>query len=163
MILHLGSGTHPCPGWVNVDIDADCGADLLASAYHLPFADATFDRVYLGHVLEHFRWEDQLPAALAEVRRVAAPDAQVGVVGPDIVKALDTNQPRHLLDAIIGEGDGPGSHQWIATERLTVRALMLAGFADVTVTTPGALMRPDWPNTVADVWQCALVARSPDA
>jgi predicted SAM-dependent methyltransferase len=160
--LQVGSGPHPCPGWVNVDIQTAAAPDVVASAFSLPFPAGTFDRVYLGHVLEHLRWEDQLPAALAEVRRVAQPGGVVGVVGPDIAKGIATEQPRWLLEQIIGEGDpaDPGSHQWVATERQTVRALMLAGFAAVTATTPGALMRPDWPNTVADDWQFALLAEA---
>lgn len=45
----------------------------------LPFEDAFFDRVVSVHVLEHL---PNLPAALAEIRRVVKPDGALSIVIP---------------------------------------------------------------------------------
>ena len=80
--LHLGSGGHELPGWVNVDL-VGMGSDLrwdLTS--RLPFPDGSADAVFLEHVLEHFPLEAVL-AMLAESRRVLAPGGILRAGVPD--------------------------------------------------------------------------------
>jgi predicted SAM-dependent methyltransferase len=80
--LHLGSGGHELPGWVNVDL-VGMGSDLrwdLTS--RLPFDDGSADAVFLEHVLEHFPLETVL-AMLAESRRVLAPGGILRAGVPD--------------------------------------------------------------------------------
>ena len=80
--LHLGSGGHELPGWVNVDL-VGMGSDLrwdLTS--RLPFADGSADAVFLEHVLEHFPLETVLEM-LAECRRVLAPAGILRAGVPD--------------------------------------------------------------------------------
>jgi predicted SAM-dependent methyltransferase len=80
--LHLGSGGHELPGWVNVDL-VGMGSDLrwdLTS--RLPFDDGSADAVFLEHVLEHFPLETVL-GMLAESRRVLAPGGILRAGVPD--------------------------------------------------------------------------------
>lgn len=164
MNLHLGSGTHPSeiPGWLDLDlcVNDEIKPHVAGSMFALPFPDDTFDRIYLGHVLEHLRWEDQLPDGLAEVRRVGKPGGQVMVVGPDIQKGIDTHQPDWLLTAIVSDApaSSPGGHQWVATEGLTVRALERGGFTDANPVNVADVKRPEWPNPSQAPWQCAVTA-----
>lgn len=157
MKLNVGSGPHPCPGWVNVDPYAE-HADLRASIYALPLPSESVARVYLGHVLEHLPW-DELPRALLEVGRVLRPGGQVMVVGPCLERAVATGQPTWLLEQIIARPPDPAdpgaAHLWTPTELLTVLALELGGFTATPVPV-GTVTRPAWPNTVTDPWQTAV-------
>jgi SAM-dependent methyltransferase len=89
-LLNAGCGTHYAKKWVNVDVwESDTTKpDVVAvPGEPYPFEDDTFDAVYLGHVLEHIDWRE-LPAYLADIRRVAKPGAHVLVVGPDVLKTI---------------------------------------------------------------------------
>lgn len=162
MNLHVGSGTHPSdiPGWVDLDlcVNAETRPTVAGSAFKMPFPDGTFDRIYMGHLLEHLRWEDELLEGLEEVRRVARPGAEVMTVGPAMEKAVATGQPAWLLDAIISEAPAKDSsgHQWVATEGLTVRALERGGMKNVRAVDVATIMKPQWPNVSQAPWQCAV-------
>jgi predicted SAM-dependent methyltransferase len=80
--LHLGSGGHELPGWVNVDL-VGMGSDLRWDLTRkLPFADGSADAVFLEHVLEHFPLGTVLKM-LAECRRVLAPGGILRAGVPD--------------------------------------------------------------------------------
>lgn len=172
MNLNVASGEHPTTlaGWVNVDLCWD-GVKLphvYADAFHLPFADRSFDRAYVGHFLEHL-WRDEIAAFAAELTRVMRPRGEVMIVGPDIAKAVEQHQPVEIVRAIIGDApdvplgstiDGPGAHKWIATEALTAKAMRDAGFVDVQPVDVATVTPPTWPNVSQASWQCAIAART---
>ena len=56
------------------------GGNVQADAARLPFGDSSFDAVVSNHSMEHF---SNLPAALAEVRRVLHPSGALFVAVPD--------------------------------------------------------------------------------
>jgi hypothetical protein len=161
--LNVGSGPHYCPlpGWVNLDLHHQYAPDVKATVFAIPFRDGIFSKAYMGHFLEHLEWES-IPDALAEVRRVLCSDAQVVAVGPCIERAIRTNQPDWLLREICQGIEGPGRvHKWTPTELLTRLALEQGGFVKVRPISLERTLRPRWPNTVPDPWQCALAARNP--
>lgn len=159
MRLNLASGQHPTalPGWINLDLPWG-GVDrphVYADGRRMPFPDGCFEAAYLGHFLEHLPWES-LAGALADLHRVLRPRSPVMVVGPAIERAVSQQEPQFILEAIIGEGDeGPGGHQWVATERLTLRAMCLAGLTDVSRVDVATVLPPEWPNPTTAAWQCA--------
>lgn len=167
MRLNLASGTWPTTldGWLNVEIPWDGvkidGLFVWGNALALPFADHTFDGAYCGHVLEHATYDEELPRMLAEVLRVCRHGAPVMVVGPDIDKAVATDQPEFLLRAIDTLGDGPGGHKWVSTEALTVRALVDAGFCEVIPQDVTTVAPPEYPNVSQAPWQLAVLASVP--
>jgi predicted SAM-dependent methyltransferase len=57
VLLDIGAGENP-RGDINVDIRRLKGIDIICQALRLPFKDASFDKVYLGDVIEHFRYKD---------------------------------------------------------------------------------------------------------
>lgn len=158
--LHMGSGVHYAPGWLNVDSAIQDRQDMHADVYDLPLPDNYFLRIYLGHFLEHLEF-DRIPDAMRELVRVATPDAVFGIVGPCYELALETNQPQWLLDDIIAHGPPPGGHAWTATAQLTRKVLEQSGLI-VTPEPLGHLCQPNWPNPDhMSNWQCAMTATIP--
>src|SRR5260221_459409 len=95
-VLNAGSGPstarqlHPgfrSPGWreTRIDIDPAAEPDVVGSITDMtePFAGGSFDAVWCSHVLEHL-FTHQVPAALAEFRRVLRPDGFALVTSPDV-------------------------------------------------------------------------------
>ncbi|HRI45320.1 MAG TPA: methyltransferase domain-containing protein [Fimbriimonadaceae bacterium] len=58
--LHLGCGRDVRSGWINLDLEALPGVDVVAdldrcASQRLPFEDDRFDEVLASHLLEHLR------------------------------------------------------------------------------------------------------------
>ena len=101
--LHLGSGGHELPGWVNVDL-VGMGSDLRWDLTgKLPFPDASADAVFLEHVLEHFPLETVL-RMLAECRRVLAPGGILRAGVPDFGRYAES----YAGDRVFLEDRRPG-------------------------------------------------------
>lgn len=164
MKLNFASGLHPTelPGWVNVDLrwHGVTGPHVYADGFALPFQAASFDAAYLGHVLEHIDF-GSLPALGVELRRVLRTCAVVMTVGPDIDKAVATNQPASVLSSIADLYGGPGGHKWVATEDLTVRACEMLGLTRIAAVDVAEVEPPEWPNPTCAPWQCAVVGVTP--
>lgn len=159
--LNVASGNHRSGDW-GLDVDLWFESDVKADARHLPFPTGTFDCAYLGHWLEHIPWPE-MASMLGEVRRVMRPGAEVMAVGPDILKAIQTNQPEWLIKIILSDPRtvdvDPGVHHaWTATEELTMEALRLGGFTDIEAVDVATVRRPQYPNPSQAPWQCAVRA-----
>src|SRR5262245_36870179 len=77
--LYIGGAGNRVPGYVNLDLFAQPGVDVLADAHQLPFADGVFTRVECDAVLEHVRY----PAiVVAEIERVLAAGGYAHIVVP---------------------------------------------------------------------------------
>lgn len=177
--LHVGSGPHRTEGWINLDLnnhpsfDVVNGGkgqpDILGSVFDIPFEDNTMDKCYVGHLLEHLKFE-LAPEAVKEMRRVLKPTGTICIVGPCMDKAIATNQPQWLLDEIpVGwnaENDPEGfPHLWTATTDLTRQVLELGGLSGIIEVGIETIHLPEWCNTAtsdprggAGMWQCAFLA-----
>lgn len=160
--LNVGCGTHYAPGWVNVDamIAPNTHPDVQAKVPY-PFPDETFERVYLGHVLEHVDWS-AIPAFMAEVRRLLAPGGKVLATGPDAYRTIrewrDGAQSWELVVSVL-EHQEKGSvhwpeavHKWNCHADRMVQILAAAGFSGVAETADFA----GWPVVNWSGWQCAV-------
>jgi SAM-dependent methyltransferase len=180
--LNLGCGPHYTHGWLNVDVVATKTIHpdvVVPAAGPLPFAAGTFDKCYMGHVLEHVQWED-VPRVLAEVKRVMRPGGEVLVVGPDFSRALDRlraapqseDAVRHVWEVTEDHSHyqrnepafswAGARHYWNCYEERVVWALAHAGFVDVC----GVPVEPnppltDWPVVAYSATQCAVFGRVP--
>lgn len=164
--LNAGSGWQEISGWINLDV---CSGDVRGTVTALPLHDASIHRIYASHLLEHLRYRDELPRALAEFRRVLTPAGELCVVGPDIERAVLTGQPPHLLRSIVswppgfGDTTGPGGHRWTATGPLTEQALTDAGFTFACYSGRLDQLPPlGWPVTVTAGWQHGYLAVTQD-
>jgi SAM-dependent methyltransferase len=163
MRLNIGSWAFPAPPpWINVDRHDFRGVHVLANvAERLPFDDGSAERIYVGHVLEHLAYDTELPAALAEIRRVLHPDGGIMVVGPDLERAKRWF-PAEVTNIWPGQAahDGlGGAHLWPSTVPDTTRALREAGF--YVEETPISQVPSTWPVVSRIGWQFALRAWHP--
>lgn len=99
LFLNVGSGSHPLPGFVNIDLnpEADLRHDLSKG---LPYPDRAVDRVFSEHFLEHLSQAQGL-AFLRECRRVLKPGGVMRIAMPD----LDELVRRYSSTDWRGDGD----------------------------------------------------------
>lgn len=98
------------------------GAMLQGDAFHLPFADATFDRVICSEVMEHVH---DYRAAARELARVAKPGAKLAITIPT---ATSENLYLRLGDDYF---ESPGGHIRIFHPRDLALGLAAAGLTTV--------------------------------
>jgi len=98
--LEIGSGPFKRNGWLTLDMckGADIYWDLRKS---LPIADASFNKVYCSHVLEHFTFRD-LQRLLSEVHRVMRPGGEFLIVVPDASIYVDAYIGKRNTDQLMG-------------------------------------------------------------
>jgi SAM-dependent methyltransferase len=86
--LHWGCGPITPLGWVNSDIAAGPGVDVVADIRHgLPLAADSFDYIVAIHVLPEIPYSD-LDKSLAELRRVLRPGGVLRLSLPDMDLAI---------------------------------------------------------------------------
>lgn len=173
--VNVGCGPHrAAEPWVNLDvIENDTTHPDIVVDGDRPLRQwkaKTVEAVYLGHVLEHIAWGDDLQAFLADVRRVLKDDGRVCVVGPDVYRAIERfktgAEPWHIVVACLeggtaspGLGEWPGArHHWNCTEARVVDALTVAGFSNVTPVPLNHQTLAGWPCVSYALWQMAVLA-----
>lgn len=80
--LHVGCGSNRLAGWINADIVPT--ADMIVFLERrLPFGDASLERIYSEHVLEHAPYETGV-FFLKESHRVLRPGGCIRIAVPDL-------------------------------------------------------------------------------
>lgn len=164
--LNIGCGPHWNRGWINTDREPSFTPEILVEdgddPCALPFKDGTVSRVYMGHLLEHLRFDDQAPEMLREIMRVLQTGGELAVVGPDMDAAIARGEPESLLEAIRsprpeGAPDTGIYHQWIATEESTL-ACVRQVFSNSHVADLTELANTGWPLVSTVDWQTGILA-----
>jgi len=91
--LNLGCGTDVRPGFVNVDVAALPGVDVVhdLDVLPLPFESETFEQIVCQDVLEHV----DLVGVLRECHRILAPGGTVAIRSPHFTSAAVHIDPTH--------------------------------------------------------------------
>jgi len=111
------------------------GAMLQGDAFHLPFADESFDRIICSEVMEHVH---DYRGAVRELARVAKPGARVAVTIP-------TATSEHLYLRLGDEYfESPGGHIRIFRPRDLAEGLAAAGFDTIGCGFAHGLHTPYW-------------------
>jgi SAM-dependent methyltransferase len=115
--LNLGCGNRFAPGWRNFDIrPSSPDVERLESHLRLPLADGSADFVYSSHMLEHLPPSD-VPAFLAECRRVLRPGGVVRIVVPDL-EGIARQYLKELDSAVAGDAEASVRRDWMVLELL---------------------------------------------
>lgn len=87
--LHWGCGRVSRPGWINSDRQSHGGVDLRCDILEgLPLAARSIDYAVSIHALQEIPFPD-LPAVLAELRRVLRPGGVLRLGLPDLLKGVE--------------------------------------------------------------------------
>jgi SAM-dependent methyltransferase len=91
--LNLGCGTDIRSGWVNLDVAALPGVDVVhdVSDLPLPFDDASFDEIAAKDVLEHLDW---IPV-LRDLHRILRQGGRLEVTSPHFTSPAVWIDPTH--------------------------------------------------------------------
>ena len=111
------------------------GAMLQGDAFHLPFADATFDKVICSEVMEHVH---DFTGAARELARVLRPG---GLAAVTIPTATSEHLYLHVGDDYF---ESPGGHIRVFAPRQLAQGLARAGLATTGVGFAHALHTPYW-------------------
>ena len=96
VVLDIGCGKKKSePGAIGLDRQPGSAADILCelTRFPWPLRDNSADRVYLSHFLEH---QPDVLRVMAEVRRIAKPNAEVIIVTPHYSSPDSYSDPTHL-------------------------------------------------------------------
>jgi SAM-dependent methyltransferase len=103
--LNWGCGPITPYGWVNSDIQAWSGVDVVADIRAgLPLADDTFDYVVSIHALPEIAY-GELDQTLAELRRLLKPGGTLRLALPDVDKAIAAYQAADVDYFLIPDDD----------------------------------------------------------
>jgi SAM-dependent methyltransferase len=81
--LNIGCGTHPLPGWINIDrVARGPGVNTEMDVTHLPYPDGAVDAVLAEHVFEHFTFAEEA-LVWREMARVLRPGGRLVLEVPD--------------------------------------------------------------------------------
>jgi predicted SAM-dependent methyltransferase len=133
--LHLGAGRERLPGWINVDMQAIPGVDVIADVTRgLDYSDV--EAIYAEHFLEHLPL-DAAVGFLLEAWRVLAEDGWIRLSTPNLDWVWSTH---YRLDAdpdlkrqaalAINRAFHGWEHQFLWNREMLAEALLACGFAE---------------------------------
>lgn len=185
--LNVGCGPHRAPApWWNVDRVArpdptqPTEPDEVVGEL-LPYDDGAVGRLYAGHIMEHIPIP-AVPVVLAEWSRVLAPGGQIGIVGPDVNRALAWFREGRLTRDELWERmehgtttsleawrrlygaediDPHARHHWNCVPERVIAMLEAAGFVDVREVTLRDIAREGWPLVGDSADQFAVIGHKP--
>jgi SAM-dependent methyltransferase len=103
--LNWGCGPLTPFGWINSDIEAGPGIDVVADIRNgLPFPDNHFDYIVSIHVLPELSYRE-LDPALHELRRVLKPNGVLRLSLPDMDLAINAYRSKDVDYFLIGDDE----------------------------------------------------------
>ncbi|HSF39825.1 MAG TPA: methyltransferase domain-containing protein [Thermoanaerobaculia bacterium] len=136
--LHVGCGRARMEGWVNIDVQALPGVDVVADVTKgLDFPEGQAEAVFAEHFLEHLPIADAL-AFLRESHRVLAPGSWVRLSTPNLDWVWATHykleeEPAGKRSAAIALNRAfhGWRHQFLWNREMLEEALLASGFDEV--------------------------------
>lgn len=122
-LLDIGCGRNKRAGAIGLDVNIRTDADVLGdiNTGRLPFADSTFDRVWLIHVIEHVQ---DVIATMEEIHRITKPGGVIHVETPhytDFSSFCDPTHRWHLNSFSFRYFTEDGGFAYYSTSRMRER------------------------------------------
>lgn len=93
--LNCGSGSCPLPGWINIDLDASSGPDVVANlGERIPYEDASVDFIHSEDFVSCLPTLDHVRTFLREARRVLKPGGVMRMLIPSLERLVEAYQQR---------------------------------------------------------------------
>lgn len=88
--INYGCGKNKWGGFINIDTEPSCEADLThdITKAPLPYETGSVDEIYFIHVIEHIQKKFH-PVILMEARRVLKPDGLLFVAYPEFLRCVE--------------------------------------------------------------------------
>ncbi len=145
--LHIGSGNKRLPGWINIDLLPLPGVDVVADVTEgLDFSGV--EAIFAEHFLEHLRLDKAIDF-LCEAHRVLDPGAWMRLSTPNLDWVWLTQyqlraEPDVKVDFALrlNRGFHGWGHRFVWNRDLLTRALLAAGFTELTWCSYGSSPRP---------------------
>lgn len=137
--VNLGCGHIPLPGYINVDMRALPGVDIVAEAGNLPLEPGTLRELRSAHLLEHFPQEELRRRLLPYWFSLLAPGGRFTAIVPDgeaMVGHLAAGDYKfeQFREVLFGAQDYAGDFHFNLFEPASIQALLHeAGFADIDI------------------------------
>jgi len=137
--VNLGCGHIPLDGYVNVDMRALPGVDIVAEAGNLPCEPGTLREIRSAHLLEHFPQEELRRRLLPYWFSLLAPGGTFIAVVPDgeaMVSHLAAGDYpfEQFREVLFGAQEYSGDFHFILFEPRSIQSLLEeAGFTDIAV------------------------------
>jgi predicted SAM-dependent methyltransferase len=137
--VNLGCGHIPLPGYINVDMRALPGVDIVAEAGNLPLEPGTLRELRSAHLLEHFPQEELRRRLLPYWFSLLAPGGRFTAIVPDgeaMVGQLAAGAYRfdQFREVLFGAQDYAGDFHFNLFEPASIHALLHeAGFTDIDI------------------------------
>lgn len=132
--LNLGCGHIPVEGYLNVDMRAIAGVDIVGDALDLRFEPGTVREIRSAHLLEHFSRQNLQRHVLPYWRSLLEPDGELRLIVPDAEAMLEAYAAGEMpFDALrevtFGLQEYAGDFHYTMFSRLDLeRLLKAAGF-----------------------------------
>ena len=137
--LHLG-GWEVKEGWVIVNVEDREGVDVRSTVTDLSmFPDGSAVEIYASHVYEHLGYQEELPKAFAEAKRVLMPGGRLRIAVPDLEVLAqlilntqhDVNAQFFVQRMVMGGQSEPFDfHKTGFTQNILIALLKVHGFKD---------------------------------
>lgn len=138
--VHLGCGPHVFEGWVNLDVGGGAGVVPYDLTGKLPFRDASVERVFTEHFIEHVSRE-RGRRFISECARILKPGGVLRVSTPDLRRLVEEyvhGRTTEWLDQgwkpatparMLNEGMRSWGHVFVYDEAELIDALRAGGFS----------------------------------
>lgn len=88
MKLHIGCGRSPKEGWLNCDVSAFPGVELVCSAVSIPLPDLSVSEILSEHMIEHLTYYE-FNRFMGECKRLLRCEGKLTLECPDLEAVCD--------------------------------------------------------------------------
>jgi predicted SAM-dependent methyltransferase len=101
MKVHIGCGSKILSGWVNCDVQAYPGVDVVSSFENLSFDAGSVDEIYACHIVEHFS-RHEISDLIKKMHGWLREGGKFWIAIPDFGACVEHYTKYHDISALLG-------------------------------------------------------------